>query len=197
MRIALIVGHIGKGTGATFGERDEWTMARRAARDLYIELMHSDAAMPLYFEINRDELRWRILGDLLDDRTDDSIKANWLQETRSDAVIDFHFNSAADTRAKGHEIIAPEMSRFARCMNAALDILPNRHRDPIINNGFRLFRKLDGTGIAPVIIEPAFIFEKGIDEPAYHKTLTTALVWGITRYAADDLEMELKNDGQI
>ena len=197
MRIALIVGHIGVGTGATWNDRDEWTMARRAARDLYIELMHNDVAMPLYFEINRRELRWRILGDLLDDRTDDKIKANWLQETRADAVIDFHFNSADDTRAKGHEIIAPEMSRFALCMDAALDMLPNKHRDPIINNGFRLFRKLAGTDIAPVIIEPAFIFENGIDEPEFGKLLTSALAWGIARYAADDLEMELKNDGRL
>lgn len=197
MRIALIVGHIGKGTGATFGDRDEWTMARRAARECYMELMHSGVAIPLFFEINRAELRWRILGDLLDDATDDKIKSHWVRETHADAVIDFHYNSADDTRAKGHEIIVPAMSRFARCMDAALDMLPNRHREPIINNGFRLFRKLADTDIEPVIIEPAFIFEKWVGDPAHVRMLATALIWGITRYINDDLELEANTDGRL
>ena len=162
MRVALIVGHIGPGTGATFEDRDEWSMARIDAQNLYDELKHSGDATPLYLSINRDELRWKILGDLLTDKTDDKIKARWIREVRADLAIDFHYNSAQDTRARGHEIIAPEFNYLAQCMDAALDILPNKHRDPIINNGFRLFRKLEGSDIPSVIIEPAFIFEPDV-----------------------------------
>lgn len=189
MRVALIVGHIGRGTGATFNDRDEWSLAREDAQRLYMSLMRHDDIMPVYFEINRDELRWKILGDLLDDKTDDTIKTNWVREVRADCVIDFHYNSHPDTRANGHEIIAPTMDRFATCIEASLDMLPNRHRDAIVNNGFRLFERLENDGIPSVIIEPAFLFEPVVGDKSFHVQLIDALQWGLERYIHDDLDI--------
>ena len=191
MRVALIVGHIGKGTGATFENRDEWSIARDDARRLYMSLMNHDDIVPSYFEINRDELRWSILGDLLNDKSDDSIKANWVRTVRADCVIDFHYNKFKDASVSGHLIVAPEMNRFATCIYAALEMLPNRHRDPIVNNGFRLFQRLENDGIPSVIIEPAFIFEPAAGDKSFHVQLVDALKWGLERYARDDLDVSM------
>lgn len=193
MKIAMIVGHIGPGTGAVWNDRDEWEMARHAAKMAWFSLVHrDDLIMPYYFHINKCEMRWHILDYLLNDRTDDLIKANWIKYIKPDVVIDFHFNSFHDERANGHEIIAPSDTYFAQCMDAALDILPNRHRNMIINPSYRLFQHLDGTGIDAVIIEPAFIFESCIDEH-FESRLITSIIWGIERFVNTDLAGALKN----
>ena len=178
-KVALIVGHYGPGTGCSTTGRDEWTLAQKDVELLYSELLREQLIQPLMFYIDRRELRWSILGDLLTTRNQIFIKSNWASAVQAAVAIEFHYNSAIRI-AEGNLIVAPMMSHFAQRMDRALTTLPNRHRDPIINSRFYLFQFMQD--MPTIILEPAFIFEDAIDNDAWRPMLVAAVKHGIYDY---------------
>lgn len=196
IKAAIIVGHIGKGTGSSHQDLDEWEQAKNDAYLLYYRLLRSIDIRPLIFVIDRKDLFWKILGKHLTDESDDYIKANWIKESKPDCVIDLHYNSFKNTLPHGHEIITPSKDDYlGKCMDTALDILPNKHRSKIVEAHMRLFRHLKGSGIPSVILEPAFIFNPCVRDDSFHQRFITAMEWGLTRFGKKDLDEAIKNNG--
>ena len=181
-QVGIIVGHYGKGTGASCAGRDEWALALQDAYDLYRELYDEDLVQPLFFYINRAELRWKILGELLSARTSLSIKVNWLRALRPDFALELHYNSYFEP-ARGHEVLAADYSPLAGVMARELDSLPNLSRETKLRPDLHILRGAKEAGIPAVITEPAFLCEDAIDSDTWRPRLVKALKKGVYEYA--------------
>jgi len=182
-RVAIICGHFGPWTGASWEGVDEWDLAQKSALAVYESLLQDQAFHPLLFQIDKSELRWTICRDFLGKRSSLRIKSRWIEEVSPDAVLEFHYNSAADFRACGHEVVYETFSNLVPAMDRGLEILPNRHRDPKRRN-LLLQSFLEELDNPPpfVILEPAFIFEKDIHESEWNQFLITAVQYGLKEY---------------
>lgn len=188
-QVGIIVGHYGRGTGASHRGRDEWGLALQDAYDLYRQLYNEDLVQPLFFYINREELRWKILGELLSATTSLSIKVNWLRELRPAFALELHYNSYFEP-ARGHEVLAPEYSRLAGILARELDALPNRSRETKIRTDLHILRGAKEAGIPLVITEPAFLCEDVIDSDTWRPQLVRVLKKGVYEYAGAIGELE-------
>lgn len=178
--VAILAGHHGRGTGASYRERDEWALARADALELYLQL-------------SRDGLTHPILEPIAADDNPGEIEplvrsALWALSNKASAAIELHYNSFETTKPSGHCVVSNRMSSLVEHMARALDTLPNKRRETIINAGFKLPRLLEP--IPCVIVEPAFIFEDLLRDQSFAAMLLAALKRGVYSYYS----LEVNND---
>ena len=172
--IAILAGHHGAGTGATFKDRDEWVLVREDICELYVQLKHDEILQPVVEPIREDS----------DPREQKSHlrSARWAMSQKADAAIELHYNSYTSTSPTGHLVASNKLTPFVTCMADALDVLPNRRRDTIINVDFLLPKLLDPTPC--VLLEPAFIFEPIVGTHQWRPQLVLAIKQGLYKYFA-------------
>ena len=202
-KVCIIAGHYGRGTGAVYEGRDEFELAKRDTLELYYRIFTDNLVQPFFFHIDREDFRWKILGDMLSTKTQISIKANWVRAIKPACAIELHYNSAekvtlavdpetgASRRIReplvsvsGHEVVTPEESEFALCIDKALDGLENKKRRLFVKNNLLLFRRLKSSGVPTIIIEPAFIFEDGIETDEWTRLVAEVVSKGIYSFLA-------------
>jgi hypothetical protein len=173
--LAVLCGHHGRGTGASKGNRDEWTLARGDALELYLQL-------------DRDGIITPVLEPIADDanvaeKNPRARAAKWALLQGASAAIELHYNSFfTEAFVAGHCVCSNRMTPFVEAMVRAMDTLPNRHRDTRINVEYEIPRLMDP--IPCVLLEPAFIFEACVALPDWRPMLVVAIKQGIYTYFA-------------
>jgi N-acetylmuramoyl-L-alanine amidase len=170
--LAILAGHHGTGTGASFEDRDEWTLAREDALALFDELLRDGIVTPVLEPVEQD--------NDIHEKAPITRAARWAIAQKADAVIELHYNSFFTTNCSGHTVKANKLTPFVDCMARALDALPNRRRDTEINAGMILCNELGAT--PSVLIEPAFIFEPIVETVEWRPMLVAALKQGLYKY---------------
>lgn len=172
--VAILAGHHGIGTGASSFGRDEWSLARGDALEPYLQLSLDGIITPVLEPIAEDN-----------DAAESAPlirAARWALSQGAAAAIDLHYNSYETTFPSGHLVCSSRMTPFVECMARALDVLPNKRRDTIINSAFILPRLMDP--IPCVLLEPAFIFESCVGLPDWRALLVAAIKGGLYKYFA-------------
>lgn len=170
--VAILAGHHGRGTGATSFGRDEWELAWWDKFELFAALMHDNIVYPVMEPVAED----------MDPREHAPITraARWALSQKPAVIIDLHYNAMETPGYEGHLVVSNTMTPFVEAMERALDTLPNRHRDTIINADFLLPKLVDP--IPCVLLEPAFIFEPCVGNPQWRPMLIAAIKAGIYGY---------------
>ena len=174
--IAILAGHHGIGTGASLRWNDEWNLAW-------------EDKLNLFHELTRDGILHPVMEPVVDDmdpheRTPITRAARWAMSQKADAAIELHYNSMEEPKYSGHLVCSNRMTPFVSCMADALDVLPNRRRDTIINVDFLLPKLLDP--IPCVLLEPAFIFEPIVGTHQWRPQLVLAIKHGLYKYFAGE-----------
>ena len=189
-RVAIIVGHYGRGTGARYpvdaelvgdpvAVRDEWTLASHYAIALYRELARDKLLSPTVFSVDRDTVPWRLFD--LSSRSTLDIKLRWIDLVDPDAVVECHYNSFGDERVAGNEVVVPKNDEFAKCMAGAFSALPNPNRSTKVMS-LKIFRSRKPT----VVLEPAFLAEKIIESARWVPMVAVAAKQGLYKYFGKD-----------
>jgi hypothetical protein len=174
--LAILGGHHGLGTGASFKERDEWRLATEDAIELCRQLYRDGIIEPRMEPIAQN--------DAPTDPMPITRSARWVLAQKPDAVIELHYNSFDTPTVSGHLVCSNTMTPFVEAMARCLDVLPNQKRGTIINVDFLLPKLLDP--IPCCLIEPAFLFEKIIVDPTWRPMLVSALKNGLYKYFAGE-----------
>jgi hypothetical protein len=176
--VAILSGHHGIGTGASFADRDEWALARGDALELYLQLTRDGIVKPVLEPIAADDTPL--------EKDPIPRAALWALSNKPAAVIELHYNSFDTTKPRGHCVVSNKMTSLVEAMAKGLDMLPNPHRDTIIDAGFQLPRLVDP--IPCCLLEPAFIFELIVTETSWRPMLVAAIKGGIYKYfEAEDI----------
>lgn len=174
--LAILVGHhgLGTGTGTSRDGRDEWALARGDALELYLQLTRDGIIEPHLEPIAEDD-------NPAEGKSDSLLRsARWALVQKLWAVIEIHYNSFTTDKPSGHLVCSNRMTPFVECMARALDVLPNRRRDTVINAGFVLPSLLDPVPFC--LLEPAFIFEPLVAEVLWRPMLVAAIKAGLYKY---------------
>lgn len=175
--IAILCGHHGIGTGAAFKERDEWSLARGDALELYLQLRRDGIIKPVLEPIAEDD-------NPSEGKHDSLLRcARWALSQKPAAVVEIHYNSFETSKPSGHFLCSNAMTPFVEVMADALDVLPNPRRDTIIDAGYVVASLVDP--IPYVLLEPAFIFEPCVGEPSWRPMLVAAIKRGLYKYLAE------------
>jgi hypothetical protein len=174
--LAILAGHHGIGTGASFADRDEWALARGDALELYLQLAHDGIVTPVLEPIAEDNAPG--------EHNPRERSAKWALLQKASAAIEVHYNSFATTAPSGHCVCSNRMTPFVAAMVRALDTLPNPHRDTLINVDYEIPRLMDPTPC--VLLEPAFLFEDIVGEVSWRPMLVAAVKSGIYTYFAGE-----------
>jgi len=170
--VCILAGHHGPKTGASYNGLDEWTLVRHDAGELFVALQRDGILTPMLEPYDDDPSEGRPILRA----------ARWCKAHNADAVIEFHYNSHTSTTPTGHCVVSNKLTPFVTCMANALDVLPNKRRDTIINEGFILPRLVEP--IPCVLLEPAFIFEACVVLPEWRAMLVSAVKEGLYKYFA-------------
>lgn len=174
--LAILCGHHGIGTGASFEGRDEWKLATEDGIELCRQLYRDGIIEPRMEPIAQDNTPGEKQPILR--------SARWALSQKPQAVIELHYNSEPSATAEGHLVVAGSASPFVDAMSHALDALPNRKRPDIIDAGFILPRLVAPTPCC--LIELAFLFEKIVVDPTWRPMLVAALKTGFYKYFAGE-----------
>lgn len=171
-RLAILVGHHGKGTGCSYGNRDEYELARRDANALFDALMATDTIIPMLEPI-----------EIRGDAHPISTAAWWAKRNGASAVVEIHYNALdkPDTTVSGNLIIVKQADLYASTIDHWLAMLPNHHREPIISQHMALLNMFPD-GFPVVIVEAAFIWEPGIEESGWSAQVAVLLAKALKQY---------------
>jgi len=181
---ALIVGHYGRGTGATYPPhalatgaviKDEVALANRDAVNVFGELARDNLVTPLIFSIDRHVPVWKYVHLTTSIQLD--IKLRWIEDVKPDVVVEFHYNSFSDESVEGNEVVAAGLTPFAGVMAHALHALPNKSRATKVKR-LKIFRATPPT----VIVEPAFLAEKRVESIRFAAMVAVAVKHGVYKY---------------
>jgi len=177
-RVAILAGHYGPGTGASWQGRDEWTLARRDALMLYAELLRDEILVPPALEPFEETAKLTKLGSIRQ-------AARWAMTLPAHAIVELHYNSAAsqDMKIAGNELVVGNKGVYADTLDRALAALPNRHRDIKVRPELELFKCLPYHPV--VIVEPAFIWEPQVETGEWSAQVAVALKHGLYKYFAE------------
>ena len=171
--IAILAGHYGSRTGASYGTHDEWSYARRDALMLYSELIRDDVLMPILepLETKQGNNKLKSIREA----------AAWANMHNAAVVIEFHYNSAdsQDRNIKGNELVVPSETAFSVVLDKALATLPNKHRRILVDPELELFENID---VPVAIIESAFVWEPEIETPEWGAMLAVAVKQALYKY---------------
>ena len=167
-RVAILAGHYGPGTGASFEGRDEYTLARRDALMLYAELLRDELVIPMLEPVEANTV------------APIATAARWVVAQKATIAVEMHYNShAGEPRATGNEVVAANATPLALAMDKALATLPNKHREWKLVSNLLLPKLLDPVGIPCVLVEPAFIWEPQVETPEWPAQVAAAVKAGI------------------
>lgn len=175
-KLAILVGHYGRGTGASWQGRDEWALALADARALEERLIQEGRLGPLLFFIDQDTkdqgIAWTTPRQI-------AVKLRWLADVKPDAALELHYNSAEDEGAAGNELCYYQLGDLPVEIGEAMKSLPNKHRGIKYRDNLRILK----TEICPIaIVEPAFIFEPQVGGPEFRAAVVEALHRGINAF---------------
>jgi len=197
VNIALLVGHHGKGTGASFTdkegrERDEYVWAWMDAHTIGKELEARGHRVEV-MHVDRDNPRDRAFATLFADRgglaaCNIDVRAAWAVAFGADVAIEFHYNSAEDQNAKGHEVLIDDnepvgspSERIATLIHDNLSLAHALHPSRGVKRArLRVTELLRRSGVPCCLLEPAFLFESILDDRRafcgpYYKAVIDAL----------------------
>jgi hypothetical protein len=169
-RVGILVGHYGKGTGASLGERDEWRLCWRDAMALSVELARDRKVEPVFIAIDREAHPWDLIPDTLALRLRNiRIRADWAIREKVDAAVEFHLNRSTlndlrITKATGNEVWirrapGPKTQRLGALLVEEFNReLGNRDRG-LKTKSFNVLSRLHNANIPAAILEPAFLVE--------------------------------------
>jgi len=196
-RVAILVGHHGPGTGASFDTRDEWTYSMAAAGLLSNMLVKDGIEASVVFIDHRQPM-WVAVSSELGEKgglkvRNQEIRAKWAATIGVDCAVELHMNSAVDHDVAGHEVIVDDdepvnspSHNLAKSINTALGLAFPGHP----NRGVKLMKlqvldMLRTFHIPCCLVEPAFLFEDLVaDERAWRENYTAALFAGIKTFLA-------------
>jgi len=179
MKLAIIAGHHGPGTGAAYLDRDEWAFNVQTAVALYSRIA-GEGSLPC-------DLRYvnqSFPGPHAEEQIFE-LKAAWARGIGATHVIEIHYNSQEDLKAplaEGNELLwnVGTEAHWVACLQNGLATLPNPHRPGFAGPHKRIFTILPELQVA--IVEPAFLFEDRILEPSWIPTVCNALKAGLYEY---------------
>jgi N-acetylmuramoyl-L-alanine amidase len=193
-RVGLIVGHVGKGTGAVYSIRDEWTISAAYVVSLYQKLVDDGMVSPTLIVINCEKHPWDLVFrvanlwqfELFKKFGSLDIKAEWCKREACNAVIEMHINSDMSHSAVGHEVwVHPkctESLKLGAQINRQFGMhLPTKNRG-LKTKKLRLLKNLLTHNIPGCIIEPAFIQESHVVQPNFSVMVTSALANGLYKH---------------
>lgn len=191
-KIGILVGHFGRGTGASYENRDEWILSRRDAF-LVQNLLNQDEEMQadviiLDHKMHPFDLllpllsKWGYLS--FKNILNIDLRAAWAIRSELDLAIELHYNSAINKSAEGHEIfISRDASQgsliLAGAISRQLNLRIGNKDRGIKRKNFRILRKLN-PHIPVCILEPAFIWEPAVGVDKWALQYARALRDGIT-----------------
>jgi len=178
-KIAIIVGHYGRGTGTSWKDRDEWELALRDARSLEARLRLDGKIEARVFSVDRDASAepWSTVSKI-------AAEHRWLEEYNPDIAVDLHYNSAEDERAQGHELCYYRIGDWPVSLLEAMKAgLPNVSRGMKLREDLLVLK----TQVCPIVIfEPAFIFEPQVEDLAWRQAVVDTLADGAYSYFFGD-----------
>lgn len=188
MRVALIVGHYGPGTGAVCEAVgvDEFLLAEETALRTYDKLLVDEDILPLLFKLDRREMYTHIWRDYLDRVSSIKVKARWISDTAPDAFVEFHYNSESlPELIKGNEIVVDKVNPLGEVLSQSFaDTLPNNPRGVKVQRLLlpKLVRKF-GCKAPGALVEPGFLEEPGLGTRGRIDLAAEAVAGGIRNYA--------------
>ena len=177
-KVAILVGHDGRRTGAIVGFRDEWALAVADARTLVNTLDDEGRIAPVLVSIDQEAHPWDIVQKVslfsppsfLGGWGNIESRAEWAKLAQVDAAVELHLNrSALNTlglvKAAGHEVFirrrpGPKTRAFGEVLIEELDrALGDKRSRGLKRKSFRILRRLHKANIPAAILEPAFLTE--------------------------------------
>lgn len=195
--VGILVGHYGRGTGASHGDFDEWKLAMQDASLLADRLNADKIVNWKLIALDKDSHPWDLVQKLWPMGSkygDKKLREQWARREHLDLAIELHYNSHTTqfwTSKKtgqrhpiqGHQVmihtdqVHPHSIDLAHSLQTALNSkLGNRDRG-IKKASLSILRRLKH--IPCVLVEPAFIFESSIREPSWPDVYSEALQDGI------------------
>lgn len=170
--VCILIGHHGKGTGASDVDSDEWQLSAADAEALYFRLLEDGYVVPIIEPIEQDSN--------VDEKNPRERAAAWAKAQNANVVLELHYNSFETTTPEGHLVTTNAPSSFANIMSLALGALPNSSRGVLIQENLEIPKRLAPTPC--ILLEPAFIFEAVVDTITWRPMLVNAIVSGIYKY---------------
>jgi N-acetylmuramoyl-L-alanine amidase len=200
IKVGLLVGHYGKGTGATKGECDEWKLAAADAHELARQLNRDGLLQPVVISIDRVAHPWDLVQKIsrisppsfLGGAGNIDARVEWAIRDRIQLAVELHLNrsilnDAGLIRAAGHEVYicrrpGPRTRRLGEILREEMALhLGNRARG-LKKRNFRILRKLHAANIPAALLEPAFLTEDRTVSREWRGRYVGALKGALYRY---------------
>jgi len=198
-KIALLTGHYGTGTGASFTATsgfnfDEWRHSFLDAHSVSKRLFADGHSVEVCF-IDRDSPRDAAIDAILKDvgglaAKNIDIRFHWAMNTEPDLALEFHYNSDTEHKGRGFEVLIDDgepagskSEALGNCilsaMEGAFPLSPNRglKRSPL-----RIAEMFRRRGIPFCLVEPAFVSEERIGEREFYALYHAAIHEGISNF---------------
>jgi hypothetical protein len=177
IKVGILVGHHGRGTGATLRDRDEWSLCYADALNLVQQLDSEGLLCPVFIHIDGASHPWDIVQKIsklsppsfLGGMGNIDARVEWALRDSVQAAVEFHLNrstlnSLGLTKATGHEVFirkfpGPKTRKLGELLIEEFNrSLGNKNRG-LKRKSFRVLRKLHARNIPAAILEPAFLAE--------------------------------------
>jgi len=200
IKVGVLVGHFGKGTGAVAGARDEWEQCFADALNLAQQLDSEGKLVPVFIHIDRASHPWDIVQTLsklsppsfLGGMGNIDARVEWALRDKVQAAVEFHLNrsvlnSLGVVKASGHEVFirrlpGPKTLKLGELLIEEFNrSLGNKSRG-LKRKSFRVLRKLHAANVPAAILEPAFLSEDRCVSKEWRGNYVGAVKTALYRY---------------
>lgn len=198
--VGILVGHYGRGTGATFVKRDEWAMVDGDARALASLLERDGLIDPVLVSINRERHPWDLAEaasrpwgrSVLSGAGNIDARFAWAIREKVQAVIELHLNRSTLNewgllRAAGHEVYISRRPglrtrRLGEILLEEMNLYLGNPSRGLKEKNFRILRRLHAANIPAALLEPAFLAEDRAVSREWRSRYVGAIKGALYRY---------------
>ena len=200
IRVGILAGHHGAGTGASIFDRDEFTLAAGDAFELARSFEADGLIEPVVIVLDQTLHPWDLVQktsklsppSFLGGWGNIDIRATWAVREGVQAAVEFHYNRSALNdlglvNAEGHEVYIRRRPglrtrRLGEILIEEMNVLIGNRNRGLKEKNFRILRKLHAANIPAALLEPAFIAETRVETKAWRGQYVGAVKSALYRY---------------